>query len=99
VASLDQYIVVKDRNTLIRKIVPALLASLATFEANGLEPLRREWAALDAHAGQRLRVRLADGRVLSGVAAGLAEDGGLRLNTKRGMRAVRSGRVVSTRPA
>jgi hypothetical protein len=44
-------------------------------------------------------VRLANGRVLTGVAAGLAEDGGLRLNTRRGMRAVRSGRVVSTRPA
>lgn len=99
VTSLDQYIEFKDRNFILKKIIPALLESLNTFEAKGLEPLRREWEALDAHAGQRLRVRLAGGRVLTGVAAGLAEDGSLRLNTKRGVRAVRSGRVVSTRTA
>lgn len=99
VASLDQYIAFKDRSFILKKIIPALLDSLATFELKGLEALRGEWEALDAHAGQRLRVRLAGGRVLTGVAAGLAEDGGLRLNTKRGVRAVRSGRVVSARPA
>jgi biotin-(acetyl-CoA carboxylase) ligase len=54
---------------------------------------------MDAHAGRRLRVRLGDGRVLTGVASGLAEDGGLRLATRKGLRAVRSGRVVSSRPA
>jgi biotin-(acetyl-CoA carboxylase) ligase len=52
---------------------------------------------MDAHAGQRLRVRLAGGRVVSGVAGGLAEDGALRLVTRNGVRAVRSGRVVSAR--
>ena len=99
VTSLDQHIEFKGRNFILKKIVQALLESLATFDAKGLEPLRREWQAMDAHAGQRLRVRLADGRVVTGVSAGLAQDGGLRLNTKRGMRAVRSGRVVSARPA
>jgi biotin-(acetyl-CoA carboxylase) ligase len=54
---------------------------------------------LHAHAGQRLRVRLADGRMLTGIAAGLAEDGGLQLHTRSGLRAVRSGRVVSARIA
>jgi len=39
-------------------------------------------------------VRLADGRVLTGVARGLDEDGALRLQTARGMRAVRSARVL-----
>jgi hypothetical protein len=46
-----------------------------------------------------LRVRLADGRTLTGIAAGLAEDGGLQLQTRSGLRAVRSGRVVSARIA
>lgn len=99
VASLDQYIDIQDRNLILQSIAKTLLAALATFEAQGLGPLRREWEAMDAHAGQRLRVRLADGRVLTGVAAGLADDGGLRLNTRGGVRAVRSGRVVSSRPA
>ncbi len=98
-ASLDQYIDVKDRNELLKKIVLDLLASLATFESQGLEPIRREWEAMDAHAGQKLRVRLADGRIVTGISAGLADDGGLRLTTPRGVRAVHSGRVVSSRPA
>ncbi len=54
---------------------------------------------MDAHAGARLRVRLADGRVLTGVARGLDGDGGLRLETSSGLRVVRSGRVLSARPA
>ena len=52
---------------------------------------------MDAYAGQRLRVRLAGGRVVTGVAGGLAVDGALRLVTRSGVRAVRSGRVVSAR--
>jgi hypothetical protein len=44
-------------------------------------------------------VRLADGRVMSGVASGLADDGALQLRTRGGLRAVRSGRVVSARAA
>jgi hypothetical protein len=44
-------------------------------------------------------VRLADGRVLTGLARGLDGDGGLRLQTRSGVRAVRSGRVLSARPA
>jgi len=99
VAFLDEFMAVKSRNAILEKIALALLDSIATFEAKGLEPFRREWEAMDTHAGQRMRVRLADGRVVTGVSAGLAEDGGLRLATPRGVRAVRSGRVISSRPA
>jgi biotin-(acetyl-CoA carboxylase) ligase len=54
---------------------------------------------MDAHAGERLRVRLADGRILTGVARGLDTDGALRLQTGSGLRAVHSARVLSARPA
>jgi BirA family transcriptional regulator, biotin operon repressor / biotin---[acetyl-CoA-carboxylase] ligase len=81
------------RNQVIQRIAASLMAALDAFEADGFDALRREWLALDAYAGQRLRVRLADGRSLTGVAAGLAEDGGLRLQTRAGLRAVRSGTV------
>lgn len=87
------------RNTLIRKIAAQLHAGVEAFEARGLQAVRSEWLALHAHAGQRIRVRLADGRQLSGVARGLAEDGALQLSTRAGLRAVRSGRVVWARPA
>jgi BirA family transcriptional regulator, biotin operon repressor / biotin---[acetyl-CoA-carboxylase] ligase len=99
IAALERYIELPARNALAARLGAELVAALELFEARGLEPLRREWERLDAHAGRRLRVRLADGRVVSGVARGLAEDGGLRLATRAGVRAVRSGRVVSSRPA
>jgi BirA family transcriptional regulator, biotin operon repressor / biotin---[acetyl-CoA-carboxylase] ligase len=96
VASVDQFIA-PDRNGLIRHIALALLAALEGFEQRGFDAA--EWEALDAHAGQRLRVRLSDGRTLSGIACGLAEDGALRLRNRSGIRAVRSGRVVAARAA
>jgi len=98
IAALDQFIAV-ERNRVIERVAQGLLEALATFQARGLEPLLGEWQRLDAHAGKRLRVRLADGRVLTGLARGLDGDGGLRLQTRSGLRAVRSGRVLSARPA
>ena len=87
------------RNEVIAKVASALMAALDVFDEQGLAPLRAQWEAMDAYAGQRLRVRLADGRVMSGVAQGLAEDGALQLLTRKGMQSVRSGRVVTARAA
>jgi len=81
------------RDAVIAAIGRALMETLDAFEAGGLEAVRGEWLALDAYAGRRLRVRLADGRSVTGVAAGLAEDGGLRLRTRGGVRAIRNGTV------
>ena len=96
VASLDAFIA-PDRNALVREISRELLAGIERFERRGFEAA--DWEAFDAHAGQRLRVRLADGRTLSGIACGLAEDGALRLRNRSGIQAVRSGRVVTARAA
>jgi biotin-(acetyl-CoA carboxylase) ligase len=98
VAFVDDSIAVS-RNRVVQKIARALLEALEAFEAGGLDAVRAEWEAMDAHAGHRLRVRLADGRVMTGVADGLCEDGALRLVTSKGVREVRSGTVVSARPA
>jgi BirA family transcriptional regulator, biotin operon repressor / biotin---[acetyl-CoA-carboxylase] ligase len=98
VACLEQWIAVP-RNEVIREIARELLEALGQFEAKGLDGLRGEWQSMDAHAGQRLRVRLADGRVVTGTASGLAENGALQLQTSTGMRTVTSGRVVSARAA
>jgi BirA family biotin operon repressor/biotin-[acetyl-CoA-carboxylase] ligase len=99
VAALEQFTPVPDPETLAGAIAQSLLESLAAFESRGLDAVRAEWNRLDAHAGQKLRVRLADGRVLTGVASGLESDGALRLATRGGMRAVHSGRVISARTA
>lgn len=99
IAFLGDFIAAPDRNGAISRLGRELLLALAAFEAHGFEPLRAHWQAMDAHAGQRMRVRLADGRIVSGVNDGLEHDGALRLSTAKGTRAVRSGRVVSARPA
>jgi BirA family biotin operon repressor/biotin-[acetyl-CoA-carboxylase] ligase len=82
------------RNALIAALAREVLAALRAFDAAGLEPFRSDWESLHAFAGKALRVRLADGRVLAGVAAGLAADGALQLRTRRGLRSVRDGRIV-----
>jgi len=99
IACIDQFIPSFDENTLIERIAVALMQALDAFEARGLAALKDEWEAMHAHAGQRLKVRLADGRSVTGIAAGLAEDGALSLRTRAGLRSVRSGRVVSARAA
>ena len=98
VASLDQFISPR-RNALIEAIARALMAAVDRFETLGFEAVRPEWEALHAYAGQRLRVRLADGSSVSGIARGLAADGALRLGTRHGERAIRSGHVISARIA
>jgi len=98
VAALDEVVSpAPSRNEVAARVLEELLDALDAFEANGFDAFRSDWTAMHAHEGRRLRVRLADGRVLAGVAEGLAEDGGLRLRTRNGLRAVHSGRVVSAR--
>jgi len=98
VTCLAQCTAAPSRSHLIAAVATKLVQALERFEAAGFAPTRPEWEALDAFAGKRMRVRFADGRVLAGVAGGLAEDGALRLLTARGVRAVHSGRVVAARP-
>jgi BirA family biotin operon repressor/biotin-[acetyl-CoA-carboxylase] ligase len=100
VAFLEELLLLlPSRNRVIERVGLALIESLDAFEERGLESVREEWLALHAHAGRRLRVRLADGRTLTGIAAGLDSDGGLQLQTRGGLRAVRSGEVLSARNA
>jgi len=82
------------RNAVIGALAREVLAALRAFDAAGFEPFRGDWDAVHAYAGRALRVRLADGRVFAGVAAGLAVDGALQLRTRTGLRTVRNGRVA-----
>jgi BirA family transcriptional regulator, biotin operon repressor / biotin---[acetyl-CoA-carboxylase] ligase len=98
VAALEDYVSI-ERNRLIGTLADSVLQALALFERRGLEALREDWESMHAHAGARLRVRLADGRVVTGIARGVSSDGALRLQTGRGLRALAGERVVSARPA
>ncbi len=98
VASLDQFIVPHE-DEIVAAIVSSLMSAIDAFEAGGFETARQAWESMHAHSGQRLKIRLADGRSVTGIAAGLAEDGALSLRTRAGLRSIRSGRVVSARAA
>jgi BirA family biotin operon repressor/biotin-[acetyl-CoA-carboxylase] ligase len=100
VAFLEQLLApLPSRNAVIERVGLQLLQALDAFERRGFDALREDWLALHAHSGRKLRVRLDDGRTVTGIAAGLEEDGGLRLETRSGVRAVRSGQVLSARSA
>jgi len=83
------------RNAVIAAVAREVLAALEFFETAGLPAFADDWRALHAHEGRRLRVRLADGRTVSGIAAGIAPSGALRLRTRGGTRDVASGRILS----
>ena len=87
------------RNAVIAAVAREVLAALESFEKAGLPAFADDWRALHAHEGRRLRVRLADGRTVSGIAAGIAPNGALRLHTRDGTRDVASGRIVSANAA
>lgn len=87
------------RNVIVARVAAELLDALAAFDAEGLAAFKSDWETLDAYRGLRLRVQLSDGRVVAGIAEGLAHDGGLRLRTRSGVRAVKGGRVVNARAA
>jgi BirA family biotin operon repressor/biotin-[acetyl-CoA-carboxylase] ligase len=87
------------RNAVIGTVAREVLDALQEFERAGLAAFACDWVALHAYEGRRLRVRLDDGRTVSGVASGLAEGGALRLRTRAGLRDIASGRVVTARAA
>lgn len=83
------------RNRVIEAVAREVLTALAAYERSGLAPFADEWRALHAYEGRRLRVRLADGRTINGIAAGLAPGGALRLRARGGARDIADGRIVS----
>ena len=85
------------RNAVIGAVAREVLDALQEFERAGFAAFAADWTALHAYEGRRLRVRLEDGRTLSGFASGLAANGALRLRTRTGLREVAAGQVVRAR--
>src|SRR5262245_46053580 len=81
VASIDQFASPHEED-LLAAIAAELMTSIDAFEAAGFETARVQWEQMHAHAGRRVKVTLANGRSVSGIAAGLDEDGALSLHTR-----------------
>ena len=82
-----------DRNRLIGRLAGALNRAFAQFEREGFGPFMPRWRALDALDDREVRVTFGDGSVLDGVAAGVDEQGQLRLRCADGIRLVNAGEV------
>jgi BirA family biotin operon repressor/biotin-[acetyl-CoA-carboxylase] ligase len=87
------------RNELAVRIVAGLAQALRRFGDAGFEAFRSEWVALHALEGSPMRVRTSDGRIVAGIAEGIAADGGLLLRNRRGVHCIHSGTVVREGPA
>jgi BirA family biotin operon repressor/biotin-[acetyl-CoA-carboxylase] ligase len=80
------------RNRVVAALLSALLPAFDAFDAHGLAPFVGRYAALDALAGRGIAVHGHDG-VRHGVAAGIADDGALRVRIDGEERRVYAGEV------
>ena len=85
------------RNALAAALLAGLEDTLDTFGREGLDAFISDWQSMHALQGRRLRVRMADGRVIAGTADGIAADGGLLVRNRGGVHAIHSGSVVRPR--
>lgn len=90
---------VPTRNEIAVRVAAGLAEAMESFENAGFDAFRQEWETMHANRGETMRVRTPDGRVVTGVADGLAADGGLLLRNRRGVRAIHAGSVVRGRAA
>ncbi len=87
------------RNRVAATVLAALAESLERFDAEGLAPFLPRFTALDALHGVDITATIGN-RTDSGVAAGIADDGALRLRTDNGDLLLRAGEVsVRRRPS
>ncbi len=81
------------RNRLASALINSLIASIETFETHGFKALMPEWQALDALAGQDIKVLHPSSPTRTGKADGIDEMGRLRLITDQGGCLISSGEV------
>lgn len=84
------------RNRIAAVVLDALLAALAHYQDYGFTPFAHEWAQRDALAGRAIQVVGAE--PITGVAAGIDADGGLRVQLASGGVTVIHAGEVSVRP-
>ena len=86
-----------DRNRLAGVALAHLAEMLHEFGAKGFAPFREEWESYHLLAAKSVAVTMPDGTEHTGLAAGVAQDGALLLQTTSGLRRFYSGEV-SLRP-
>ncbi|MEO5844878.1 MAG: biotin--[acetyl-CoA-carboxylase] ligase [Caldimonas sp.] len=100
IASLDEIDAQATPATTLARVAPALFAALRTFDGAGFAPFAARFAARDLLRGRGVAGAGAGGE-LEGTAAGVNDDGTLRVETAAGTIAVASGewRLARIEPA
>jgi BirA family biotin operon repressor/biotin-[acetyl-CoA-carboxylase] ligase len=84
-ALADLVATLPDRNRLLALLLRALHGVLTEFAAGGFAVLRAEWERRHGSQDQPVRLTMPDGKIITGIARGVAEDGTLLLETERGV--------------
>lgn len=84
---------VPDRNRVLALLLIELVRVIDVFARDGFVSLREEWQNRHVYQGKLVKLMLPDGKVVSGTAQGVADDGTLLLATKAGQRRFHSGEV------
>jgi BirA family biotin operon repressor/biotin-[acetyl-CoA-carboxylase] ligase len=87
------------RNDLLADLLASIAEAAATFERRGFMAFREEWNRRHALQGRRVRIVLAERKAVDGIAAGVADDGALLLETPRGVERFHAGEVSVRRAA
>ena len=80
------------RDAVVAALINAMMAAFDEFSGKGFTPFRARWRAVDALVGRAVTVRLDDDAV-DGTAAGIDDDGALRVATPDGIRRFTAGEV------
>ncbi|HZW25551.1 MAG TPA: biotin--[acetyl-CoA-carboxylase] ligase [Gallionella sp.] len=86
-----------ERNRLLALLLRELAAVLRQFGQDGFAPFRGEWERRHLHRDKEIRLCLADGSAVDGIARGAGDGGELLLETVQGMRSFNSGEVGGRR--
>lgn len=97
VVDLAELGITAGRNRILADCLRELYAVAQQFRAGGFAALREEWLALDAYAGRAVRLGLAEGQAVTGVAAGVDDAGALLLREADGNARAYSGGELSLR--
>lgn len=81
------------RNHLLAALLQEMASVLQQFAQGGFAALRTEWEQYHAHQNLPIKLQLADGSSVSGIARGASNNGELCLETHHGMRCFNSGEV------
>jgi BirA family biotin operon repressor/biotin-[acetyl-CoA-carboxylase] ligase len=83
ITSLREQQVAESRNVLVARLISAVIRMAKDFEQTGLKGFVDRWPEFDAFKNRRVALT-GPGIVHYGICRGIAEDGGLRLETDSG---------------